>query len=283
MSKSITVKALALSMVLLLSLAAFGKEKKVESGWAEKPPQLNGVDDEWKEIVLNNEKKVAVDYAFTNDSQYLYVLFKFQDPKYLSSIQMTGMTLWYHTEGKKKKDHGVNFGQKQFTSEEYIAYVESQQGSLPEEKKTELRQNPAYIVPFVEVINKKVKSATQSEPGSDALPARYMVSTQGTVITFEIALPLAKPEATAPGIGTEAGKLIKLGFMWGGVTDEMKEEWMRTGTVQGGAMGGTSDSRGSGVANADFSGGRGSGLTALKKRFKEYSFWVDLQLAKAVD
>lgn len=265
-------------MVFAVLLWVYPKDQSVKSMWTEAPVKINGADNEWVESPLNLEKKMSIDYAFKNDADYLYVLLKFKDPKYLSSINITGVTIYHHAEGKKKKDFGVKFLQKMVTAEEYIAYLEKSKVAVTEEQKTEMRKNQAYPLPYVEVIDKKNKN---KEAAQDAKPAVYQVITQDNTITFEFAIPLEKPAGLSPGIGTEPGKSIKVGFDWGGVTEQMRQQWMKTGSLKGGGGGGgISDGKSSGVNRADYSGGRGAGLTALRKRFKQYNFWVDLQLAQ---
>lgn len=262
-------------LAMTLAVSGFAKDKSVKSVWAETPVQLDGTDTEWTSITLQNEKKTAVDYAFQNDGANMYVFFRFNDPKFLSSVQITGITIWFNAEGKKKKDLGVNFAQKQMSAEDYIVYLEKTLGALDEAKKAEIRKNPAYFVPVAEFVGKKAESV-QGPAG------QFMARTQETTITFEFQIPVTVLKANA-------SKPMKLGFQWGGVTDAMKEEWMRSGTiggrgVSGGGLndgaGGGRGGGGGGVSGAGFSGGRGSGLTALKKRFKEYDFWLDLQLAQ---
>ncbi|MFQ6069464.1 MAG: hypothetical protein ACE5LC_02945 [Candidatus Aminicenantales bacterium] len=50
----------------------------------------------------------------------------------MSTILQTGITLWFNTEGKKKKEYGINFLKKKVTPEVYIAYLEKTRGLLSE-------------------------------------------------------------------------------------------------------------------------------------------------------
>ncbi len=285
MSKPISTKlGLLVFMVSVICLPSLAKEPQVQSLWTGDPVQINGRPGDWADAPPFFQKKQKVDCAFKNDSSTLYILFQLKDPKFISSLQVTGLTVWYSALGKKKQNTGLNFNQKQASADEYIAYVEKLQGELPEEKKQELKKQPVYRIPRILVINKNASTSDpvpQPETGPQAV---YMVRSQDNVVTFEMAIPLNKLEPLSPGLGVQVGHTFKIGFEWGGVTKEMKEEWMRSGTISGGQMTGGSMGRGGGGgAAADFSGGRGSGLTQLKKRFKRYSFWLDLQLAEEGD
>jgi hypothetical protein len=100
------------ALVVAVCFVAVAKEKSVESKWAVSPLTIDGLVSDWEGSPLNVENKVKTEYAFRNDADNLYVLFKFNDLKYLSSIEITGMTLWIDTAGKKNKDLGVQFTKK---------------------------------------------------------------------------------------------------------------------------------------------------------------------------
>ncbi len=107
-------------IILALCAPVFSKESQVASKWVTTPMTIDGSNNEWGEDTLTFEKKVNVDYAFRNDSENLYVLFIFKEPRFMSSINKTGMTLWFNTEGKKKKKHGVRFQIKILKADAFI-------------------------------------------------------------------------------------------------------------------------------------------------------------------
>ena len=83
--------------------AAVAKEKLVNSTWCAVPLRIDGTSNDWRGAALAFEKKVQADFTFMNDADYLYILFIFNDLRYLSSIDQTGMTVYFNVEGKKKK------------------------------------------------------------------------------------------------------------------------------------------------------------------------------------
>lgn len=263
-------------VIALGTVVAFGvaKEKLVSSIWCQAPLRIDGTSNDWQDVALTLEKKTKVDFAFMNDADYLYVLFVFNDPQYLSSINQTGMTVYYNVEGKKKKDYGINFIQKRISAQQYIAMLEKQKGPLPEADKNTIMANPDYMIFDAIVINKKAKDETAEVP-ADAKPAIYRLhQEQEQQIAFEFAVPLARVAEWAPGIGTEAGKLIKVGFEWGGMTEAMKKARMNR---LHGRMEGEMPSR------ADQGGQTGersqSDSSRRRQSPKKYDFWVDVQLA----
>ena len=96
---------------------------------------MDASETEWQDVALNEEGQLEVNYAFKNDSKYLYVLFKFNSPQFLSTIQYGGMTMYLDGQGNKKKDYNIRFLRKQVTAEEFIVIMEKQRGTLSEEDK----------------------------------------------------------------------------------------------------------------------------------------------------
>jgi len=266
--------ALLIFMILAVSIIGYTKEQKVDSSWVAAPVKIDGSAEDWAEDILAFEKKVKVDLAFKNDPEYLYVVFMFKDPNYLSSISFTGMTLWFNTEVEKKKDYGVKFINKQVTADEYISIAEQQFGPIPDEKKSEIREKPNYVINYAEVINKKSKSSSQAPEDAKIRPAIFRSGRQEKIMVYEFAIPLKRVTEQAPGIGTEPGKTIKVGFEWGGTTREMMMRQLKqasSGSAKaraGSATSGLKDER---------SGGRET--TTRIRRQRKYSFWVDVQLA----
>ena len=111
-----------------------------------KPATLSSSYSSWNENTFFSEKKVKIDYAFKNDAENLYVLFIFKDPKYLSNIEDTGITLWFNADGKKKKRYGIKFVERQITADKYISLLEKKQGQISEERKKEIRSNSSYFL-----------------------------------------------------------------------------------------------------------------------------------------
>ena len=278
---------LLIFMTLTVFLVGISKKKIVNSYWTTTPRKIDGFDKDWVDRAFNFEKKFQVDYAFKNDAEYLYVLFKFKDPKYLSSIQATGMTMWFNTEGEKKKHYGLKFTEKEVSADVYIAILEQTQGDIPEEMKKELLSNASYFIADIKVINKKSKSPSQVSENADKKPAKYNVKMQENALINEFAIPLDRKTDLAPGIGTKPGKIIKVGFEWGGMTAEMRKAWIKNRAsgaktqVRSPTNIQSESGRGRGASASPALATQGTGnLTALRKASKKYSFWVDVQLAR---
>jgi len=262
--------------MLTFSLLSFSKKEIIDSKWVDFPLTIDGSNDEWTVDVLNFEKKVDVKYAFRNDAENLYVLFIFNDPQYLSSIDATGMTLWFNTEGKKKKNYGLTFIKKQVSADAFISILEQQKGALSEEEKNNIRANPRYFLHNIKAVGKENTSISQQADSEEANVALFRSMRKENTVMYEFAVPLKRMTEQAHGIGTEPGKIVKIGFEWGGLTEEMKNA-----RAEGHEIPGTDAMRRG--ESADAWSKRSSGFSERSsggRRPVQYSFWVDVQLAK---
>lgn len=265
--------------ILTLCAAGIAKEKQVNSQWVMKPLNIDGNGADWEGDTLSLEKTVMVNYAFRNDNNYLYTIFQFTDQKYISSLTMSGLIMYFNTQGKKDKNYGVRFLKKQLTADEYIAVLEEQKGPLGDADKEKIRANRSYIQHDIKIVDKKGNTIVPAVIEGKATLFRAAQSQEA--ITFEFAVPLEKAEETATGVGAEAGNLVKIGFEWGGMTKEMKEAQMAQFAGQN-VRAGSGDMAGDPKYERDNVGGQSAPLSSIRRRIpKKYSFWVDVQLAKA--
>ena len=284
MKDKIFARTLLLSlMVLAVCFAGFSKEKAVESMWVGSSLSIDGSDNDWIGDTLNCEEKCKVDYAFRNDADNLYVLFVLKDPKYQSTIKDTGMTLWINTEGKKKKKYGIHFYTKRVPAEGLISVLEKQKGPLPEAEKNKIRGRPFYFFYQGEVKDKKGKILTPTALGGELAVPLFRAQAKQKMMIYEFVMSLRILEKLSAKHKMEPGKTVKVGFEWGGLTEQMKAQ-RRARRQRSGGGGGARSGGGGGVANlggpaGQVTGGR-SGASRMSKVPKKYSFWVDVGLAQ---
>ncbi len=279
MKKATSIKIFILVLTTLaISLTGLSKTETIASQWLSSPLNIDGSSVDWEDDAQNFEKKVRVNYAFKNDAETLFILFAFKDPKFLSSIRATGMTVWFNTEGKKKKNYGITFVKKEVSADAYVSYLEQQSGPISEEKKKEILANPSYLFHEALVINKKGKSSPQSSDTKEATPAIFRSKEQNKMLVYEFAIPLKRLIEDAPGIGTEPGKIITVGFQWGGMTEEMRKRMLERQAAAGGRSTGAADY--SAWDNETGSDRRGNSAPRQGQTPKIHSFWVEVQLAQ---
>jgi len=267
--------------LLLTALAGqgFAKEKTVESKWTGAAMVIDGLDAEWQGEALNTDDDGMADYALRNDGAHLYLLFVIKDPKFLSSINATGLTVYLSPEGKKSKDHGLRFIRRPVPAEQLIASMEKSGELLTEEKKAEMRAKKFYLVFQCEVIDKNPDKKASGAEGVPAGPPIYRAMTKDKLLVYECRIPLGgAPQAGGVGIGP--GKSLRIGFEWGGMTDEMRKARMAQRAAaesQASAAATDMESRLTGdLESIDMESGGPSGYSRSPKK---YSFWADVKLA----
>jgi hypothetical protein len=263
------IQIVALSLFSSINLPA---ENIVQSTWTASPLQIDGQSEDWTGDAVTSEKGLGVDYAFRNDGRDLYVLLIFKDPKFLSSIDMTGITLYPNTLGKKDKDWGVKFIKKTVSGAQLIEYMEKMGQPLSEERKEELKDKPQFIVFEATAVNKKAEEIFPAGPVQDIDLPGFRIGRQENMVLYEFRIPLVSREVHPAGIGTEPGKDIKIGFEWGGLTKEMRE------AMRGRARG---TQTGADMAKETTTGTYEGALSTGPAGPKKYSFWVDVKLAQA--
>jgi hypothetical protein len=265
------VLCLVLALGILPGIGA-AKTDQVKSRWQDAQLKIDGDMTDWGVPSLTSEKAVKVDYAFYNDESNLCVLFIFKDQKYLSSIAQTGMTIWFNSEGKKKKTLGVRFRRKMIPAATVVALMEKKGGPLPAEKKKEIMSKPEQAIIQFMAINKDEEDLTvqffkdmpEPELQVKALPGR---------LVYEFAFPIG----SLSKLGIAAGKTVTVGFDWGGSTQEMRKAMMGDGSyvpADGSAYPDDFDYDAESLQTLDSDGGMRS-----MRGPKHYVFWCDLTLA----
>ncbi len=247
----------------------------VKSSWAAAPPAIDGISGDWTGAAFLTEKGVKVDYAFMNDDNNLYVVLAFKDPKFLSSIENTGINVYFNTEGKKNTDQGIRFYRKKVTGDEVIVIMERRGEILTDQDRASLQGQKLFYIYDWEPIVKDKGAASEAPAGVAIEKPQFKAKMSENIWTYEFKIPLAKNEAQSLGVGAGAGQAIKVGFEWGGMTEEMKKAAAARRSGRGNPT--VIDMS----ASAEGLGG-GGGRTSLGQSPsgpKKYDFWLDVQLA----
>lgn len=262
-----------IAFILIITTSGFAKEDLVQSVWAAQPLSIDGQSNDWSGVELTTEKKVKVDYAVRNNAENLYVLFIFKDPEYLSTINYTGITLYFNTEGKKKKDEGFHFIRKQVSPDELIAYLETRGQDLSEQQIQSIKSKPGYVVFMAERLKKDEEEGIKAGQAAEALLPGFKMGRQDKDIIFEFRVPLIQSEISPEGIGAKPGQSLKIGFEWGGMTKELAKRIQAGGDI-------SQESRAGEVIDSRRTSG-GAPSSASRRMPKKYDFWCDVKLAQS--
>ena len=247
---------------------ALAADKPVPCVWLSVAPTIDGADSDWGNAAFVDAEDGNIGCAFANDAKNLYILLVIKNPQYKSTIEQTGVTMYFNAEGKKKTGYGILFNKIMIKPDEYIAMVEKQ-SPLTDEQKALIRSKPGYYLYHHEVLGKK-KGGVPA-PEGPVQPAVYKYAAKGGMLIYEFLVPLVRANDNLAGVGVEAGKTVMVGIEYGGMTEEMRKARNRQ----------TGDA---GIANEQVTAGMGrvgniigsTGGTTPKK----YTFWTEIQLAQ---
>jgi len=207
---------IGIGLLLFLIGFAFSDDMMAQSQWTASPLKVDGLDEEWLSDNLYFEKKANVNFAFRNDGRNLYILFVFRNPKSLSTIDATGMTIYCSPEGIKQKNNGIIFIKKNIPADQFITLLENQGTLLTEEEKGLFRFRSQYPIFEAYAIDNTEKILMPAGPQPDVEPPAFRAAKKENIVTYEFRIPLASRERHPAGIGAEPGKTIKVFFEWGG-------------------------------------------------------------------
>lgn len=269
-------KILDLLVLAGLTLFVGCKTQEVETHWSATPVQVDGEMMEWANMPTTYFEDSGVQLGLCNDSENLYILFRFSNQSWARAIRMGGVTLWLDNSGKKNKDFGIRYTGGPPLSEMLKPGMTGEGGFqdnlTPEQKERLKKQQEAMADQFKVLYKKGGQEITIPANGSSG-PAVSFASPQG-IYTYEFKIPLRKSDAFDYGIGAQPGQTISLGLEWGdiemGDRQRMRPEGSGMGMPPGGGLPG-GGGRGGGAP-----GGQGS--PGMQKPEKQ-ELWVKTQLA----
>ena len=269
----------ALAALVVLAAPGLAAGQAVESLWASGPMAIDGVAQEWADSTPIIEEDSRVEYALRNDGRNLYIIMVFKNPMYKSTLDYTGMKIYFTTGPKKSKDYGLLFQKKQMTAEALIASLQKKGQALTEEQKAEIRKKPTHII-FSEELIKPKKAAAAAEAAGEADPPMFRAIEKGRLAVCEFRIPLSR-------IGAAPGQQILLGFDWGGMTAQIMRDMMAgraDRSVSAGDKGVSSDRGFEDESRDDAGGGIGAGRIPASEfnrdpRYKKHTFWIEAKLA----
>ena len=283
----------ACSLLAVFGLAA---DQVVASLWQSGPMTIDGVAQEWETSEPIFDEGSQVQYALRNDGRNLYIIMVFRTPSPASrstiypksTLDYTGMKIYFTTGDKKNKDFGVLFQKKQYTADALIANMEKRGQVVSEAEKAEIRKKPTHIV-FSEEIIKPKKAVAPGESPAESEPPMFRAIEKGPLAVCEFRIPLNRVREMG-GLGIGPGQSIMLGFEWGGMTGQILRDMMAgraDQSVNAGDRGVRQDSGFSAGGGGDDGGGEiagmggGVGDMGRNPRYKKHAFWIEAKLAAA--
>lgn len=215
MSKRIAAFSLILSSIgFITAVPAFSEDLGARSVWTAKAMPIDGLADDWDDDPMTVHGKTKVEFAFRNDTDNLYFLLAFKDPLFQSTLEKSGVTVYFDTRGENKKERGIKFTKLMLTADQLIARRRSQGRTLTDQQIAEIMAEPFHPLFLYDIVNKKDRE--QMAAAKPPLYPDFNATVDGNVWIFEFKIPLVKDENQPFGIGVEPGRDVKIGIEWGG-------------------------------------------------------------------
>ncbi len=254
MSKRIAVFGL---VILTLALVAPASESSgdlaARSVWAAKAMAIDGLASDWAGDPMGVHEGTKAEIAFRNDADDLYILLTFKDPKFLSTLEKSGIKVYFG-----KKERGIKFTRLMLTSDQLMARRQSQGRTLSEEQVAAIKAKPFHTLLLYDTINKKDRELMAA--AKPALFPDFNAVKSGDVWTYEFKIPLARNDDQPFGIGVEPGGDARIGVEWGGRTElptQQEAQFSRS------------------MSERDAPGTE----SQVRKGWPKYAFWVAVKLA----
>jgi hypothetical protein len=259
-----------------LALSAGCKTEEFPSGWATAAVTVDGNMDDWMDLPCKHFTDANAAISIANDSEYLYLLFRTNDPHWARTIKTSGLTVYFNNRGKEDKDFLVRF--RGGPSLDQIMAVSGRGENLPDRPPLDGDRFDSMTQDQEPHLSCFIKDRIIEKPipldGSQG-PAAASDTSQG-FFAYEMRIPLDSGTVRYYGIGAEPGQKIAIGAEWGSMEGMRSERPDGMGPGMGGPpMGQPGGSRPGGM------GGRGGGPGMGRPEMpQKQEVWIKTVLAK---
>ena len=281
---------LLLAAAILLTIVARTGAADLASAWGQTPAKVDSISEDAFDRSTTFLKDDSVSIGLVNDSARLYFLLRFRNPQYARVIRMTGLTLWLDAKGKKNKDFMIKFRggpsweeMRSMMGRERRRPQDSSQQENPEMDQPPDRQGRPTEGEFTCFQKDRIVEKPIPEDGSEGPSARF-ANDNGSFV-YILSVPLGESEVRNYGIGTEPGRKISVGMMWGEMPKNTGDRGDRPeGGMEGGFPGGE---HGGGFGGSGMRGGMGGGEGRREggggqfKRPEKHEVWLNVELASS--
>lgn len=247
--------------LIAISLIAGCKSQEAPCSWADKPMKVDGKMADWTGLPTTYFEDEGAVLGLSNDDKNLYIQVRFKDQKWVKTIKMSGLSLWFDNKGKKKKNLGIKYhgapscldmgklGEGDFGGDKSGA----NQGRT-EQMMSKMPQMKDKLV----FIDKEGLIETEIPFDGSRGPAVQTDTSMGFYL-YEFSIPLGESNINAYGMNVQPGQKFSIGAEWGDMSD-MKNNMKEMGSPpSGGGMGGGPP--GGGMGGGGMGGGPPGGGT----------------------
>ncbi len=236
----------AVALVAAVAPTTGCKDSAVPVHWADEAITVDGQSSDWRDLTTRYFEEEKIVLGLANDSERLYILFRFGDPQWARSIRMSGLTLRFDPEGG---DNTFTLNYNGGPSPEHFrALGPGAEGDGSRQRTTagieagdEPPMRPREPQLQIEIEDRISRMPIASDGSVGPMVAFAM---DHGMYCYECSIPLAETEVRYYGLGTAPGAVIGLRAEWGGIPDDRPGRGMGGGMMGGPPGGGTFDGGG---------------------------------------
>lgn len=272
--------AMLVLLLVISPLPVIGGDIKIQSVPISGQLLLDGQIAHWPDSAatfLSEQESVV---GLCNDSEHLYVMLRFKNPRYARLIHFTGLTVYVDARGKKKKDFVLKFtGGPTRDQIRQIGGTEERRRNLPSdtteppESIGNSSQNKLTCFQKDVIVEKEIPLDGSEGPGA-------VFAVDKGFFVYEFSIPLDSSTVRHYGVGATPGSEISVGLLWGEPGQRPEGRPDRGGIEMGGPGGGDfgggfGGGRMGGGRRGERSGGSGEGFSRPAKQ----EVWIKAELA----
>lgn len=259
---------------------------ELPGNWTGAGITADGKRGDWDDIPFHYFEKQKAVLAMCNDSSHLNIYFSFNDPSWLQSIRMSGLTLWFDNQGKKHKNIGLVYrGGTPPRPDSGGGPGGDKPSRFDSDQKKQMFPGDTLKTPQLTLIDKDNDFEFTAPVDGGMGPKAAFGETNG-IYTYEFSIPLAPMSAGFFGIDAQPGATVCIGVEWGKI--EMKQMSRPSkdddfgGPPRGGGPGGMGGSPpGGGMGPGGGGMGPGGGMSGGQPSMpEEQKIWIKTVLAK---
>ena len=206
-------RTLILISILTVGLIASCKGLEAESVWSETPMSVDGLADDWRGGTISYLEDHSASLGFRNDDERLYILLRFRDPRWASTIRRSGLTFWIDAEGGKSKDFQIRYRGGPTQEELRALRGETAPGDM--DRRMDMMMPDTNQPLFTCYVEGRIVEMEIPVDGS-AGPAAAFSMDEG-FFTYEFSLPLEGSSVRYYGLSVVPGQWVGVGAKWGEV------------------------------------------------------------------
>ena len=241
------LKSIIPVIIILITLTVGCKTMEIESRRTNNPINIDGKIDDWDSIPTVFFEEEAVALGISNDNDNLYLLCRFQNPMWASTIRSGGLTFTIKSKDKKQNEITLKYNDGPSRAEMMKQLKErfgnerrTPMGDRPDKG---MNQKTRLLCTVKDYLAEKELSLDGTEG-----PAAAFDTSMG-FYTYEFKIPLTECQTQYYGIPNSSGEPLEITAVWGEMVNEMMGQGpgsiggrggggMRPPGGKGGGMGG---------------------------------------------